>query len=325
METAVWLSYFGHPTYLVVFLWVLLEQIGLPIPSAPVLLAAGNSSSQGHLNLLSSLTFAVVACLISDTAWFMLGRRYGREVIKIISKLAFLSPSTLLTAQESINKHGRKALLVTKFIPALGTLVPPMAACSGMSLPVFLLSDAIGSAVWASAWIFGGRVIAGKLSGAQLFLGLTWRPLMAVLFCVFVLLSLWRVFEYLKFRAIVRNLRLGPDQLYNLITSATERQAIPPLIIDLRQAEDFQNNPSRLPNAVRLTPTTLQGSVKLLPKNRDVVLYCNCPSQATSTFWAMRLSRLGAQRVRLLHGGWEAWRDAGYALEAGNDLGFVTS
>jgi membrane protein DedA with SNARE-associated domain/rhodanese-related sulfurtransferase len=323
METAVWLSYFGHHAYAILFFWVLIEQIGLPIPSVPVLLAAGSSSAQGHLNLASVLTCVVVACLISDTAWFILGRLYGRGVLEVIRKVAFLSPSKLLSAQESINKHGRMALLVAKFIPALGTLVPPLAACSRMSLAAFLFSDAVGSAIWAGAWVFGGRVIARAFIEAQLYLSVQWRPCMVCLVCLFIVLSFWRVFQHLKFAAVVRGLRLEPDQLHNLLVSAAEQQATPPFIIDLRQARDFQHNPFRLPNALRLTPSALGRFVGILPKDRDVILYCSCPKQATSTFWAMRLSRLGAQRVRLLNGGWQAWRDAGYPLESRDDLSSV--
>jgi membrane protein DedA with SNARE-associated domain/rhodanese-related sulfurtransferase len=323
METAVWLSYFGHHAYTILFFWVLIEQVGLPIPSVPVLLAAGSSSAQGRQNLLSVLICVIVACLISDTAWFMLGRRYGRGVLEVICKVAFLSPSKLLSVQEDINKHGRMALLVAKFIPALGTLVPPMAACSGMSLTAFLFSDALGSAIWAGAWIFGGRVIAREFSETQLYLSVQWRPFMVGLVCLFVVLSFWRVFQHLKFGAVVRALQLEPDQLHDLITSAAAQEATPPFIIDLRQAKDFQHNPFRLPNALRLTPNALRRSVGALPRDRDVILYCSCPSQATSTFWAMRLSGMGAQRVRLLHGGWEAWRDAGYPLEPRDDLSFV--
>jgi rhodanese-related sulfurtransferase len=187
----------------------------------------------------------------------------------------------------------------------------------------FLFSDALGSAIWAGAWIFGGRVIAREFSETQLYLSVQWRPFMVGLVCLFVVLSFWRVFQHLKFGAVVRALQLEPDQLHDLITSAAAQEATPPFIIDLRQAKDFQHNPFRLPNALRLTPNALRRSVGALPKDRDVILYCSCPSQATSTFWAMRLSGMGAQRVRLLHGGWEAWRDAGYPLEPRDDLSFV--
>jgi membrane protein DedA with SNARE-associated domain/rhodanese-related sulfurtransferase len=325
METSVWVNYFGHHAYVILFFWVLIEQIGLPIPSVPVLLAAGSSSAQGRLNLPSILVCAVVACLISDTAWFMLGRRYGRAVLELICKVAFISPSKLLSAHECINRHGRTALLVSKFVPALGTLVPPMAAVTGMSLSDFLLSDAIGSALWAGTWILGGRVIARAFSETQLYLTVQWRPFALGLVCLFAIFSLWRVLQYLKYAAIVRGLRLEPDQLHDLIIRAAEQQATPPFIIDLRQAKDFEHNPFRLPNALRLTPSALRQSVGVLPKDRDVILYCSCPRQATSTFWAMRLSRLGAQRVRLLNGGWQAWRDAGYPLELRDDLSYGRS
>jgi membrane protein DedA with SNARE-associated domain/rhodanese-related sulfurtransferase len=323
METAVLSSCFEHYAYVMLFVWVLIEQIGVPIPSAPILLAAGSSSTQGRLNLLMVLTCVIAACLISDSAWFMLGRRYGRGVFEVMCKVAFLSPITLISAQENMNEHGRLALLAAKFIPGLGTLVPPLAACSGMSFSTFLFSDAVGSAIWAVVWVCGGRIIAQPLSEAKLYLSAEWKPFMLGLICLFVVASLWRVSKYLKFAAVVRSLQLEPYELHDLISSAAERRVTPPFIIDVRQTKDVQDNPLRLPNALRLPPSALKQSVGVLPIEREVILYCSCPGQATSVFWAMRLNRMGAQRVRLLHGGWEAWRDAGYSFESGDDLGLL--
>lgn len=240
MEIAGWFNYFGHHAYTILFFWVLIEQIGLPIPSAPVLLAAGSLCAQGRLNIFAVLICVIVACLVPDTAWFILGRRYGRGVLDVIYKVALLSPSKSLSAQENINRHGSVALLVAKFIPALGTLVPPLAACSMMSLAAFLLSDAVGSAIWACTWILGGRVITRAFTKTPLHLSLQWQPFMFGLVCLFVGSSFWRVFKHLRLGAAVRGLRLDPDELHDLITSAAERQAAPPFIIDLRQAEDIQ-------------------------------------------------------------------------------------
>ena len=318
-----WVEYFARHAYVVLFAWVFIEQVGLPIPSVPVLLAAGTLTLQGHLSLASVLICVVAACLIADSAWFLLGKRYGRRSLEILCKLSLLSSTKLLSTHERIHKHGRAALLIAKFVPGFGTLVPPIAASSGMPLRTFLLADTAGSLVWACTWIFGGRVIGGVLSQTRMFLNMQPKSFIIGLLCLMLVLILWRVVRFMRFAATVRRLRLEPDQLQDLIAKATNERRTAPFIIDLRQPEDFRSNPFRLPNAFRLTPKAFRKSENDIPRDRDVVLYCSCPSQATSTLWAMRLNRLGVQRVRLLHGGWEAWSGAGYALEPRDDLLFL--
>src|SRR6516225_4258649 len=62
-----------HHGLAVLFGWVLLEQLGVPIPAMPLLLAAGALAGTGRLNFLAALLFAVLAALASDSLWFQLG------------------------------------------------------------------------------------------------------------------------------------------------------------------------------------------------------------------------------------------------------------
>jgi rhodanese-related sulfurtransferase len=69
-----------------------------------------------------------------------------------------------------------------------------------------------------------------------------------------------------------------------------------------------------LPGAELLTPETLVAQSENIPRDRDVVLYCTCPSDATSARMALRLRKLGIYRVRPLRGGYEAWKKLAYPL-----------
>src|SRR5215831_13081340 len=79
--------------YLLLFAWVLVEQFGIPLPATPVLLAAGALSVEGQLSFSMALAVGIAACLISDSVWFIVGRRYGHLVLRILCKLS-LEPTT---------------------------------------------------------------------------------------------------------------------------------------------------------------------------------------------------------------------------------------
>ena len=80
----------GH-AYAILFLWVLIEQLGIPIPSIPLLLTAGTLSATHRVGAIPSLLAVVAACLISDSAWYALGRRYGGRVIRLLCRLSLES------------------------------------------------------------------------------------------------------------------------------------------------------------------------------------------------------------------------------------------
>ena len=85
------LSVLLHHGYLVVFLWVLAGQAGLPLPVFPVLLAAGSLACTGQLSLFGVIALASLAALLGGDLWFEIGRSQGRSVLKFICR-ASLEP-----------------------------------------------------------------------------------------------------------------------------------------------------------------------------------------------------------------------------------------
>ena len=74
--------------YLLLFLWVFVEQLGIPLPATPVLLAAGALSAEHELSFPLALLAGVIACIMADTTWFLIGRRFGHHVLRILCKLS---------------------------------------------------------------------------------------------------------------------------------------------------------------------------------------------------------------------------------------------
>ena len=309
------LGLFVHHAYAILFGWVLVEQAGLPVPSVPVLLAAGTMSAAHKLQLAVVLPTILCACLLSDSMWFFLGRRYGSRIMDLLCKLSFEASTCVSRTQGSLTRRGGVTLLFAKFVPGLSTMAAPVAGQSGMSYARFAAYDIVGTLVWASAWLFGGRFFGDMAERSQHFFGMLAHFAVALVLLMVAGVLLARYIRRQRFLRELRGLRLEPGQLLAMMDDA-EREGLPgPFIVDLRHPLDVLSDPLVLPNALRIGPDELKSRQGIIPRDRDVVLYCTCPSEETSAKVALELRRLGVKRVRPLRGGLQGWKDAGYNLE----------
>ncbi len=304
--------------YLLLFAWVLIEQFGVPLPATPVLLAAGALSAEGQISFFFALAVGIVASLLADSVWFIVGRRYGRKVMHILCKLS-LNPTTCVrSSQDSFGRRRAVTLVIAKFIPGLATLAPPVAGENGMTFRAFLFFDGVGSALWVGSLLAGGRFFGdllnhnlhaldwvSRFSGALLLLGilgfLAWR--------------LWRRHTIMRDLAAAR---LEPAELKRQLD---EGGLV--FIVDLRHPLEFLPEPFTLPGALHFSPESLQARHNEIPRDRDIVLFCTCPSEASAAKMALALRKLGIDRVRPLRGGYDEWKRLGYPLEAVTDPGFA--
>src|ERR1017187_9033949 len=149
--------------YSLVFAWVFIEQAGLPIPSAPLLLAAGALAGTRQMNLGLVVTIAGVAALTSDCMWYELGRRNGVRVLQLLCRISLEPDSCVRRTQVSFGKNGARALLVAKFIPGLNAMTAPLAGIIRMGWRRFLLFDVAGALLWVSAYTGIGFAFSGQL------------------------------------------------------------------------------------------------------------------------------------------------------------------
>ena len=118
--------------YLLLFAWVLVEQFGIPLPATPVLLAAGALSAEGQISFSAALVVGVLAALAADSTWFLIGRRYGHHVLRILCKLSLEPTTCVRKTQDSFGRRRGVTLMIAKFVPGLATLAPPVAGENGM-------------------------------------------------------------------------------------------------------------------------------------------------------------------------------------------------
>src|SRR5262250_2131171 len=152
-----------HHGHGVLLAWVFVEQVGVPIPAMPLLLAAGALAGAGRMNYFAALFFAVLGALASDSLWFQLGRHKGIKILQLLCRIS-LEPDSCVRRTEGIfSRQGARSLLVAKFLPGLGLVTPPLAGVFRMRFRRFLLFDAIGSVLWAGVFLAVGYAFAGQI------------------------------------------------------------------------------------------------------------------------------------------------------------------
>jgi membrane protein DedA with SNARE-associated domain/rhodanese-related sulfurtransferase len=308
------LTFFVKYAYLILFLWVLVEQIGVPVPSIPLLLTAGTLSAAHKLSAGESLLVVLLACLLSDSLWYLLGRRFGNKVLKLLCRFS-LEASTCVTKTEGyFTKRGPVTLLFAKFVPGLSTVAAPIAGQTGMPFEHFLLWDLAGSVIWAETYLMAGRFFGDIAKKSAPFFQMLGHFAVVLVALMVIALFTWRVVKQRRFLARVRSMRLEPAELKEMIDDAERDGTAAPFIVDLRHPLDYLPDPRVLPGAVRVGPAELALHSERIPRDRDVILYCTCPSEETSAKVALQLHRMGVNRVRPLRGGFDGWKLAGYPL-----------
>ena len=308
------LIFFVHYAYLIIFLWVLVEQIGIPIPSVPVLLTAGTLSATHRVSWIAITLAMLLACIVADTIWFALGRRYGNSVLKLLCRFTFEASTCVSKTEGYFTRRGAVTLLFAKFVPGLSTVAAPIAGQTGMTYARFLAWDLAGSFIWGEAFILAGRFFGDLAKKSAPFFA--WLGHFAIVIFVVMVLGFLahRIWKQRKFLQQVRELRLEPSELKAMLDEAEKVGGIAPFIVDLRHPLDYLPDPRVLPGALRIGPNELKQHSEIIPRDRDVILYCTCPSEETSAKLALQLHKMGVYRVRPLRGGFDGWKQAGYPL-----------
>jgi membrane protein DedA with SNARE-associated domain/rhodanese-related sulfurtransferase len=309
------LSLLAHHTYSLLFGWVLIEQGGLPIPSVPLMIAAGTMSAAHKLHVAYALPVILLACLISDSAWYFLGKNFGGRVLNILCRFSLEAATCVERTHGTVGKRGAFTLLFAKFVPGLSTVAAPIAGQLKIPYLTFVLYDMAGSLLWAGAWLFAGRFFGDIAKrSSDFFAVLGHFGIVLVLLMVGAVL-LYRLVKRRQFLTQLEGLRLEPQQLMAMIDAAESAGHDRPFIVDLRHPLDVLTDPLILPGALRIGPDELKQRREIIPTDRDIILYCTCPSEETSAKVALELHRLGIKRVRPLRGGLQGWKDAGYPLD----------
>jgi membrane protein DedA with SNARE-associated domain len=154
------LAAYGGP---ILFAAVFVEQAGLPFPAVPWLLAAGALSAGGEMNAAVAIGLSVVACVSADSLWFYAGRRGGNRVVQLLCRFSLAPNSCLGRTKGLFDRQGLRGLVIAKFLPGLGTVVPPLAGALGVSAARFLLFDSLASFLYVAFYIVVGVLFHNRI------------------------------------------------------------------------------------------------------------------------------------------------------------------
>jgi membrane protein DedA with SNARE-associated domain len=254
---------------LVLFIWVSAEQLGLPVPAVPILIAAGVLSATGQMSLARALVLGVLGCLVGDITWYAIGKQRGTAVLRMVCKLALEPETCVRRSSDFISRHGGRSLLVAKFIPGINAVAVPLAANSGLSLTSFFVHDLLGSVLYVGSYVALGRIVGDRIEELSFVLQSMTSATLGVAVLAALAIVAWRFQQRRAFREGVRLARIAPEDLRDLIERGQS-----PLIVDLRHAVDVLSDPRVIPGAIRLTPDELSARHAEIPRDREIILYC---------------------------------------------------
>ena len=296
---------------LVLFIVVFIEQIGIPLPAAPWLMAAGALAGAGKMNWLMALGAAAFGSLLADLIWFYLGRHYGNRLLGFLCRISLEPDSCARRTQNLFTRHGMRGLVAAKFVPGLSTLAPPLAGSSGVTIPRFLFFDGLSSALHSGCFILVGVLFSQQLEQIINALAGLGRSALGV---VGGLVTLYIAFKYVQRQRLLRELRIARitvDELHQKQMAGEN-----PMILDLRPHLELEQNPSLIRGAIHMSMDEVESRKQEIPQDRDIILYCSCPNEVSSARVALELRRNGISRVRPLLGGIDAWRERNYPTES---------
>lgn len=284
----------------VVFVNVLLQQLGLPVPVVPTLLVAGSlaaTSGQGAMMLAAAVTASVIA----DWLWYLAGKTFGYRVLAGLCRLS-INPETCVTQTETrFGRWGVWSVVVAKFVPGFSTVAPPIAGALRMPPGSFIVAAGLGATLWAGLALIGGWLLREELQHAITTIGENAAVLFAVLVAgmgTWLGWKLWRRYRFTRLAAITH---VTAAELLDAL--ASDR---PPLLLDLRGTAMIAET-APIDQATATSLDDLRATVASWPKDAPIVTLCGCPKDATAVRAAHELLRMGYLSARPLRGGYQAW------------------
>ena len=255
--------------YVVLFVFVFAEQIGVPLPAIPFLLAAGALARGGQIELLPAIAVAAAAALLSDAVWYEIGRRKGVGVLRWLCRLSLEPDSCVRTTENFFSRHGARALLVAKFVPGLNTAAPPLAGVLRMHPLRFAAFDLAGALLWIGLFFALGYAFTAQLEQVAAWaVGL--GGLVGLL--LFGPLAAYLGWKFFRRRRTLREIgigRISAGELNGLLREGAEIT-----VVDLRHGLAAAADPHTIPGALHLPAEELEQRHGEIPRNREIVLFC---------------------------------------------------
>ena len=255
--------------YLVLFVYVLVEQAGLPLPSPPLLVAAGALAGTGELSFWVALGLVVAGAVPGDLVWYQLGRRRGARVLQLLCRISLEPDSCVRNTEQLFARHGARSLLVAKLLPAYSTVAPALAGIFRMRPLRFAVWDAAGALLWAGGWMALGLSFHEQLDAAWDRASRLGGTVGLVLGGALVAWLGWKVLQRQRFLRSLRIARITPEELKARLDAGE-----PIELVDVRHSLDFEAEPESIPGARHVAVEEFDAHWPEVPNDREIVLFC---------------------------------------------------
>jgi membrane protein DedA with SNARE-associated domain len=252
--------------YWVLGVWVMAEQLGVPMPSVPMLLAMGALTGIAGYSFVLATTIVVVASVSADTSWYVIGRWKGHSVLRFLCRISLEPDSCVSSTRLWFKKLGAWALVVAKFVPGLSTIATPMAGLSRMPPWKFLVADTAGALIWGSSIMGIGFAFREQIEHVAELAAQLGARLIAVVGGSALLWIAWKQWQRRRFIKSLKVARITPEEVLERLADFA--------IVDLRSAVEIELDGMKLPGALWFDRGELQRHHQQIPRDRDVVLYC---------------------------------------------------
>jgi membrane protein DedA with SNARE-associated domain len=249
---------------------VVAEQVGVPLPAVPALLAVGALAAQGRVGVLLVIGAIAAVALPVDLAWHELGRRRGAPVLLRLCQVSLEPDVCVRRTQNLFLRHGVRALLVAKFLPGLTTVMPPLAGIFEVPRLRFVLYDLAGVVFWAGLWIGIGYIFSDAIETVARQVSALGRAAGVVIVAALVAYILLKYVRRQLFLRRLRVARISPEDLKRKLDAGDDVA-----ILDVRTALDVAATPFAIPRSRWITAETFDEHLAEIPRDRELVLYCS--------------------------------------------------
>jgi membrane protein DedA with SNARE-associated domain/rhodanese-related sulfurtransferase len=295
---------------LIVFAATLAARIGAPVPASPLLVVAGGLAVTGELSWVAVLIGSIVANIAGDGAWFQAGRWHGHRVMKLLCRISLSPDSCVRQSETLITRWGGSSLIAAKFLPGVSVVAAPMAGALGMTWTRFIAFEVVAATIWTMLFMTLGMIFSGQIQQVLNMMANAGGVAIGVIVLALAALVGLRYWRRHRFLREVEMSRISVDDLHELIRAGHN-----PVVIDVRSEPSVQIDARRIPGAIFVELNQMRSKAPGLPRDREVIVYCNCPNEVSAARAARLLAAEGVLRVRPLAGGLDAWIASGRPIE----------
>ena len=310
-----WVAIVSQHGYALIAALLFLGAIGLPLPIALALMAAGAAS---HAELRPDVALAVAwsAAMLGDLLLYLGGKYTGWWLLTGICRVSLNPEQCIFTSADAFYKKGPQTLLIAKFIPGLGTVAAPLAGSLHMRWTRFLRLMAVGELLYCGTWVVAGYVFYRFVQEVARWLESVGHAILLAVLVVAAGYGLTFLFLILRSRRYREIEKISAEGLRKRIEGATDDRLV--VIADVRSHNYYDPGMLRIKNSIRVEPNRLQEELAALKEfmapNCEIYLYCSCIRDTTSVRVAHAMKQANLRTV-VIQGGMKAWVRAGGELE----------